>query len=162
MISGIQRASYSLLSRCTYVALISICYMYVHLVLREMTGGTLALLLCALVFSTVTAHPMSPWNDDALISLREKLKLHLLMSTGLSDKLERAAGGFMDHSEAQTVTEQPGRRAQIEQVIEVLRGKRDEDFTCFLEMLRATNNSVWAEELRKKAEQFKREYGKCV
>ena len=127
-----------------------------------MTGGTLALLLCALVFSTVTAHPMSPWNDDALISLREKLKLHLLMNTGLSDKLEKAAGGFMDHSEAQTVTEQPGRRAQIEQVIEILRGKRDEDFACFLEMLRATNNSVWAEELRKKAEQFKREYGKCV
>ena len=117
---------------------------------------------CALVFSTVTAHPMSPWNDDALISMREKLKLHLPMNTGLSDKLEKAAGGFMDHSEAQTVTEQLGIRAQIEQVIEILRGKRDEDFTCFLEMLRSTNNSVWAEELRKKAEQFEREYGKCV
>ena len=130
--------------------------------LREMTGGTLALLLCALLFSTVIAHPMSPWNDDALTSLHRKLKLHLQMNTGLSDKLEKAAGGFMDHSEAQIVTEQPGRRAQIEQVIEILRGKRDEDFSCFLEMLRATNNSVWAEELRKKAEQFKREYGKCA
>ena len=130
--------------------------------LREMTGGTLALLLCALVFSTVTAHPMSPWNDDALISLREKLKLHLHMNTGPSDKLEKAAGGFMVHGEAQIVTEQPGRRAQIEQVIEILRRKRDKDFTCFLEMLRTTNNSVWAEELRKKAEQFKREYGKCA
>ena len=105
---------------------------------------------------------MSPWNDDALTSLREKLKLHLPTNTGLSDKLEKVAGGFMDHSEAQTVTEQPGRRAQIEQVIKILRGKQDEDFACFLEMLRATNNSVWAEELRKKAEQFKREYGKCV
>ena len=84
------------------------------------------------------------------------------MNTGLSDKLEKAAGGFMDHDEAQTVTEERGRRAQIERLIEILRGKRDEDFTCFIRMLRDTNNSVWADQLEKNAEQFKREYGKCV
>ena len=42
---------------------------------------------------------MSPWNIDALVSLQGDLKLNVLMSTGLSDKLQKAAGGFMSAME---------------------------------------------------------------
>ena len=104
---------------------------------------------------------MSPWNHSALISLRGDLKLHVLMEAGLGDKLEKAAGGFMDLFEARTVREQPGNIKQMDKVIEILLGKADEDFTTFLKMLQDTNNGVWAEELVKTAEQFKRE-GVCV
>ena len=104
---------------------------------------------------------MSPWNHNALVSLRGDLKLHVLMEAGLGDKLEKAAGGFMNLFEAQTVREQPGNIKQMDKVIEILLRKADEDFTAFLKMLRDTNNGVWAEGLEKKAEQFKEE-GMCV
>ena len=104
---------------------------------------------------------MSPWNHNALVSLRGDLKLHVLMEAGLGDKLEKAAGGFMDLFEARTVREQPGNIKQMDKVIEILLGKADKDFTTFLKVLRDTNNGVWAEELVKTAEQFKRE-GVCV
>ena len=104
---------------------------------------------------------MTPWNRDALVSLRGDLKLHVLMEAGLGDKLEKAAGGFMDLFEARTVREQPGNIKQMDKVIEILLGKADEDFTTFLKMLQDSNNGVWAEELVKTAGQFKRE-GVCV
>ena len=111
---------------------------------------------------------MSPWNHSALVSLRgdlklnvfRDLKLHVSMEAGLGDKLEKAAGGFMTQFEAWTVREQPGNMKQMDKVIEILLGKADEDFTTFLKMLQDTNNGVWAEELVKTAEQFKRE-GVC-
>ena len=108
-----------------------------------------------------TAHPMSPWNHNALVSLRGDLKLHVSLEAGLGDKLEKAAGGFMNQFEARTVREQPGNIKQMDKIMEILLGKADEDFTTFLKMLRDTNNGVWAEELVKTAEQFKRE-GMCV
>ena len=104
---------------------------------------------------------MTPWNHCALVSLRGDLKLRVLMEAGLGDKLEKAAGGFMTEFEARTVREQPGNIKQIDKVIEILLGKAHEDFTTFLKVLRDTNNEVWAEELVKTAEQFKRE-GVCV
>ena len=108
-----------------------------------------------LVLSAV--HPMSPWNHQALVSLRGDLKLRVLMETGLRDKLEKAAGGFMDEHEAQTVKEQPGNSKQMDKVIDILLGKANKDFTTFLKMLQDSNNKVWAEELEKRAEQFKKE-----
>ena len=83
------------------------------------------------------------------------------MEAGLKDKLEEAAGGFMNLFEARTEREQPGNIKQMDKVIEILLGKADEDFTTFLKVLRDTNSGVWAEELVKIAEQFKRE-GVCV
>ena len=115
---------------------------------------------CVLVLSAV--HPMSPWNHQALVSLRGDLKLRVLMETGLGDKLEKVAGGFMDELEARTVKEQPGNIKQMEKVIDLLLGKADKDFTTFLKMLRDSNNKVWAEELAKRAEQFKKEGTLCV
>ena len=134
----------------------------VHVVLREMTGGTLALLLCALVFSTVTAHPMSPWNIAALVSLQGDLKLRVLMSTGLSDKLQKVAGGFLSEAEEQQVRKQHGDDEQMGKLIEILKGKQDKDFITFLEMLRSANCGVWADELERKAEEFKTVRSKCV
>ena len=64
---------------------------------------------------------MSLWNDDALVSLKERLKLNVSMNTGLSDILEKAAGGFMSRTEAQMVRRLPSNIEQIDNVIEILR-----------------------------------------
>ena len=127
-----------------------------------MTGSTLALLLCALVFSTVAAHPMSPWNIAALVSLQGDLKLRVLMSTGLSDKLQKAAGGFMSATEEQQVRKQHGDDEQMGKLIEILKGKQDKDFIIFLEMLRSANYGGWVDELERKAKEFKKVISECV
>ena len=105
---------------------------------------------------------MSPWNKDALVSLRGDLKLRVSMSTGLCDILEEAAGGFMSPREAQVVREQQGSREQMGRLIDILCGKGDKDFSTFLQMLQRTNNGVWANELEWKAEVLKREIGVCA
>ena len=110
--------------------------------------------------SDVISGPMSPWNDDALVSLRERLKLNVSMNTGLTDKLEKAAGGFMSRCEAQMVRELSSHSEQIDRVIEILRGKTNKDFVTFCTMLRETNHVVWAVELEKEVEQFKKRGGK--
>ena len=108
-------------------------------------------------FSDGSSGPMSPWNDDALVSLKERLKLNVSMNTGLSDRLEKAAGGFMSRPEAQIVRELPSNMEKIDNVVETLRGKTNEDFATFCTMLRDANYVVWADELKKEAERFKRE-----
>ena len=95
---------------------------------------------------------MSPWNDDALVSLKESLKLNVLMNTGLADKLEIAAGGFLSRAEAQMVTALSNNSDQIDKVIEALRGKADEDFDTFCAMLRDSNNGIWADQLKREAQ----------
>ena len=107
-------------------------------------------------FSDGSSGPMSPWNDDALVSLKERLKLNVSMNTGLCDRLEKAAGGFMSRPEAQMVRELSSNIDQVGKVIETLRGKTNEDFATFCTMLRETNHVVWADELEKEAERFKR------
>ena len=81
---------------------------------------------------------------------------------GLGDKLERAAGGFMNKGEATRVRDKrlQGKNRQMEEVITILRGKSDEDFEIFCKILQESNNKTWADELKKEAEQFKREIGK--
>ena len=110
-------------------------------------------------FSDGSSVPMSPWNDAALVSLRERLKLNVSMNTGLSDRLEKAAGGFMSEHEVKMVREPTtaSNMETIEKIIEILRGKTNEDFATFCTMLRETNHVVWADELEKEAERFKRE-----
>ena len=103
--------------------------------------------------------PLSSWNNDTLLFLKEKLKLEVLMNTGLIDNLERAAGGFMSEYEAKTVRELPNNIAQVDRIIEILRGKGDRDFKTFCKLLRDSNQVVWADELNRVAEQFKRGKG---
>ena len=115
--------------------------------------------LALFVFSDGSSGPMSAWNRDALVSLRETLKLRVSMNAGLSDKLEKTAGGFMSEHEAKMVRE-PTKASDMdktEKIIKILLGKTNEDFATFCTMLRETSQYVWADELEKKAEQFKRE-----
>lgn len=100
----------------------------------------------------VTAALMSPWNAEALVFLQEKLMCHILMTTGLNSMLQKAAGGFMTQSEAQTVTCLQGDREQVRRVITILQGKGDEQFNTFCKMLRATNYGGWADKLTREAE----------
>lgn len=105
---------------------------------------------------------MSSWNNDTLLFLREKLKLNVLLNTGLSDKLEMAAGGFMSQNEAMMVRELPSNIAQVDRVIEILRRKCDIDFQTFCKMLRGSNQVVWADKLESVAEQFKKGERNCT
>ena len=81
------------------------------------------------------------------------------MNTGLSAKLETADGGFMSANEARKIRELPSSSAQVDKVIETLRGKGDRDFKTFCRMLCNSNQMVWADELKRAAEQFKRGEG---
>ena len=81
------------------------------------------------------------------------------MNIGLSAKLERAAGGFMSQYEARKVRELHSNSAQVDKVIETLCGKGDEDFKTFCKLLHDNNQVIWADELKRMAEQFKRGEG---
>ena len=91
-----------------------------------------------------------------MLFLREKLKLKVLMNSGLIDKLERAAGGFMSEYETKMVRQLPNISAQVDRAIETLRGKGDRDFKIFCKMLCDSNQVVRADELKRMTEQFKR------
>ena len=106
---------------------------------------------------------MSTWNDAALVSLKDRLKLNLLM-THLSDRLEKAAGGFCSHCEAQAIRGLSSSHEQIVRVIDILRGKTNEDFHTFCTMLHCTNYGAWAHELMRRAAQYKKQLdeGVCI
>ena len=84
------------------------------------------------------------------------------MKNGLIDKLEKAAGGFMTQLEAQTVGSKPNNAEQMGELIQILRGKGNADFHIFCSMLRQSNNDTWADELERKARNFKGETGTHV
>ena len=100
---------------------------------------------------------MSDCYKDALLCLKSTLKENVDLKTGLEDKLPVAAGGFMSRTEAQYVAQLPGNFDQMGAVVDTLCKKRDEDFFTFLKMLKDTNNKHWADALRAKAEELKRE-----
>ena len=102
-----------------------------------------------------STQPISTWNADAVVSLREKLKLNVLLHMGLIDKLAKAAGGFMSHYEEQAVREVSGNIERMDRVIHILLGKGDDDFLTFCKILRESSNSTWADELERMAEWFK-------
>ena len=121
------------------------------------------LLVLWCVLALLAVHPMSSWNHQALVSLRADLKLHVLMETGLGDKLEKAAGGFMDKHEAEWVRQERTNMERMDKLIHLLLSKSNEDFATFIEMLRHTNNGTWAHQLEERAEQFsQRQAGMCV
>ena len=105
---------------------------------------------------------MSPWYDSALVALKEDLMTNISISDGLKNMLEIPAGGLMTRGEAQTVACLQGDREQMGKVIEILRGKGDEQFHIFCNMLQKYNYSVWATELQKEADKFKRQESREV
>ena len=98
--------------------------------------------------------PMSKWNVNALEALKGKLKLNVRMFQ-LVDMLHTAAGGFMNSAEAQSVRDKTGDAQQIEEVIDILRGRGDEEFATFCKMLRQCNYQVWARQLELTAEKLR-------
>ena len=98
---------------------------------------------------------MEEWNRDALVSLQEKLKLNVRIQPGLVNKLQKAAGGFMSDAEAQSVMSKQSNAEQMGELIQILLGKSNRDFKIFCEMLRQSNYDLWANELGKKAREFK-------
>ena len=98
--------------------------------------------------------PMSEWNINALEASKGKLKLNVKMFQ-LVDMLHTAAGGFMDSAETQRVRDKTGDAQQIEEVIDILRGRGDEEFATFCQMLRQCNYQVWARQLELKAEKLR-------
>ena len=103
--------------------------------------------------------PMEEWNKDALVSLQGELKENVIVNNGLNNKLQKAAGGFMDRAEAQVVKSKPSNAEQMEDIIWILLGKRNADFRTFCTMLRQTNNGLWATELERKASKSRGESG---
>ena len=65
----------------------------------------------------------------------------------------------MSEYEAKTVRQLPNISAQVDRIIETLRGKGDTDFKIFCKMLCDSNQVVLADELKKVAEQFRRGKG---
>ena len=102
---------------------------------------------------------MKEWNTNALFSLQRKLKQNVRMKPVLIDLLHRAAGGFMELAEVQAVENKPNDVEQMEELIRILRGKRNADFKIFCMMLRQSNYGLWADELERKAKEFKGEPG---
>ena len=105
--------------------------------------------------------PMAQWNQDALVALKGELKLNVITSTGLTDRLQRAAGGFMERAEVQLVESKPSNE-QMGEVIRILLGKRNADFKIFCRILHESNYRVWADQLEKKAREFRGEPGTHV
>ena len=106
--------------------------------------------------------PMEKWNRDALVSLQGELKLNVMIKTGLVNKLQKAAGGFMSDAEAQAVMSKPSNAEQMGELIQILLGKTNQDFKVFCRMLRQSDYHVWANELEKKAREFKGEPGTLI
>ena len=72
---------------------------------------------------------MSPWNRDALLSLRGDLKNSVNTHLELSMMLEIQEGGFMNRHEAQLVRELQGSSEQTGRLIDILCDKDDMDFS---------------------------------
>lgn len=105
---------------------------------------------------------MKKWNCGALIALKGKLKMKVRLGDGLIDILETEAGGFMSEGEADMVRNKPDNAAQMDKVIEILKGKSDAEFGIFCQMLRDSSNKVWADELEKKAKELRGDSGTPV
>ena len=104
--------------------------------------------------SANSSSPMSDWNKDALVSLKGQLKVHVLLDTGLADKLQTPAGGFMSAAEAQSVTALPNNHEQMGKLIDILQGKGNNEFRKFCEILRQANHVSWADTLERKAKEI--------
>ena len=101
---------------------------------------------------------MKKWNSSALTALRGDLKKKVIIQNGLVDKLETAAGGFMNEAEAQLVeSHKPNNANQMDELIKILQGKSNAAFGTFCRMLRDVGYETWAAELEKKAKEFKGE-----
>ena len=103
--------------------------------------------------------PMEKWNRDALVALQGELKKNVIVNDELNNKLQKAAGGFMNEEEAQSVESKPSNAEQMGELIRILLGKGNADFSIFCRMLNQSSNDLWANELERKAREFRGEPG---
>ena len=68
----------------------------------------------------------------------------------------------MRQGEALAVESKPSSAEQMGELIQNLRRKGNVDFRIFCTILRQSNYSVWADELERKAREFRREQGAHV
>ena len=125
--------------------------------------GCVLLLVCICVaipslYFVLSPVPMTPWQQDALVSLTYKLKVNIKMIV-LGDILEKPAGGFMNEAEALSVKAKIGEAEQVGQVITILRGKGDKEFTTFCKMLRTSGYEMWAQQLELEADKLQTNAG---
>ena len=117
--------------------------------------------ICIVSMSSCCPAPMAEWNKKALAALKGQLKENIIM-VHLRNILEIPAGGFMNEAEAISVTEKSGDSDQMEQVIMILRGKGDDEFATFCEMLKQSSYEVWANKLKSTAESYKKGQGEVA
>ena len=88
--------------------------------------------------------------------------MNVIMKNGLNNKLQTASGGFMSREEALAVESKASNVEQMGELIQNLRRKGNADFRIFCTMLRESKYSVWADELERKAREFRGETGAHV
>ena len=124
---------------------------------------TYTMWLCGPLFH-LHAVPMREWNRGALTCLKGDLKLYVkVKESGMLDMLEIPTPlGFLNRAEMQTVAAMGNNMEQMDKVIELLLGKEDKCFSNFCDILTKSNNDVWANCLRKRAQELQRSSGKCA
>ena len=110
------------------------------------------------------AVPMREWNKNALTNMKGDLMDNVKpKESGILPKLAKAAElGFLNDPEMQTIEAMTSERDRMDKIISILSGKADECFSKFCDILTKSNNEVWAESLRAKAEEFKGSSGKIL
>ena len=110
------------------------------------------------------AVPMREWNRGALICLKGNLKLNVkVKESGMLDMLAIPTPlRFLNEAEMQAVEAMASNGDKMDKVIELLLGKEDEYFAKFCDILARSNNEVWANSLRTKAEKFQTRSGNCL
>ena len=68
----------------------------------------------------------------------------------------------MSREEALAVESKQSNAEQMGELVQILLGKGNADFRTFCTMLRESNNSIWADELERKAREFRGETGAHV
>ena len=111
---------------------------------------------------------MSPWNKEALISMKEELgKVHM-EDAGMIMKLEKSIVcspanptlGFLSHVQLQVVKSKKIPTRQMSKVIDFLLEMEDKYFEYFCKILEQSNFEGKAKMLRERAKDCKRDFGK--
>lgn len=106
----------------------------------------------SVVVSSISA--MDRWKNDALAWHEHDLKVNLCL-VSIFSLLEQPVGGFMLREERQYVEGANGKVNQVGRIIEILRGKGNEEFEIFLEVLKKSGYEMWAEKIKESAHHFR-------
>ena len=100
--------------------------------------------------------PIRKWNEVALMTLREELKLSVKVKESRMPEMLAVP----HKAETQTIVAMENDMERMDKIFEILLGKEDECFRNFRYVLTKNNNETWANHLRIKAEELQKDYGK--